>query len=965
MSDKKLISPLLDGFTLGNPMSNRSGVRCYPAIKENSDKKYIVKQISVPASQVQLDALLLTGAYKDPADAMDYFKAQADGIVEEAQWLQKLSRLEGFLPYEGWQVEPMADGKLGYRIFLVSSYKRTLEKYMRRSLMTHLQAINLGLDLCAAMAICRRAGFLYVDLKPANIFLSENREYRIGDLGFVKLDSLKFTSMPQKYVSPYSPPEVHDAINPLNETVDTYALGMVLYQIYNDGNLPFKDKAPAEELPSPCNADYEIAEIIMKAIAPKVEDRWADPLEMGKALAAYLQRNTVNNEPISTPAAIILDPEIEPVSEVRFASETETASPVGEPTAEEKPATAEEPSSREALVPEEASAPAETPVPEKAPAPLETPAPVEASALGKESAPVTEAEPEKVAVAVAAAVSQDLPTEADEEDEKLFDFDLEGLDLRDYDDIQAQEEEASTDESIDEPVSEKGKKKWLAPLVALLILAILFGGAFHYYQNFYLQTIDQMTVEGGVKTLTVILDTKVDNSLLSVSCTDTYGNTLNQPVENGKAVFTDLKAGTQYRLDVEIDGFHGLKGYTSQFFTTPTTTEVVSFTAVTGAEDGSVMLTFTIDGADTEEWVVTYGTEGEVYQVETFSGHSVTIRDLTVGKEYTFTLSSAQNLNLSGLTEVRFTASRLVVAENLRVVSYVDGDLKVQWTAPEDVDVPSWTVRCFSEAGEQQILSTDHTEILIPNIDTTKAYTVEVIAEGMTQAVRTNVSANPLTILDVVINDEDPQSLSVSWDFSGDAPEGGWLLLYSIDGSDYQNVVKCEGASGVISPRVHGASYELEIRSADGISIFENVVDYDSPNAEIFDEHYLPADQISANLLVTPDDANWSYKTVDSTDFTSSFALGSPISILLHAKKDFMVPYGEMNILYVLRDSNSHVVAELVGQETMDWRDMWVNTDYHYCELDLPKVPETPGNYTLALYFNGKAVMTIEFTVTE
>lgn len=258
MSDKLNISPLLDGFTLGNPMSSRSGVRCYPAIKENSDKKYIVKVISIPASQVQLDALLLTGAYKDPADAMDYFKELSDGIIQEAEILQKLSPLEGFLPYEGWQIEPMENGQLGYRVYLLSSFKRTLDKYLRRNLMTHLQAVNLGLDLCAALAICRRAGYMYVDLKPTNVFMSDEREFRIGDLGFVKLDSLKFNSLPAKFVSKYSAPELHDAMNSINETADTYALGMLLYQIYNDGNLPFKDKAPAEELPSPCNADYEI-----------------------------------------------------------------------------------------------------------------------------------------------------------------------------------------------------------------------------------------------------------------------------------------------------------------------------------------------------------------------------------------------------------------------------------------------------------------------------------------------------------------------------------------------------------------------------------------------------------------------------------------------------------------------------------------------------------------------------------
>ena len=59
MSDHKLVSPLLDGFVMGNPMSIHDGICCCPAMKENTDKKYIVKIISIPESQVQLDALLL------------------------------------------------------------------------------------------------------------------------------------------------------------------------------------------------------------------------------------------------------------------------------------------------------------------------------------------------------------------------------------------------------------------------------------------------------------------------------------------------------------------------------------------------------------------------------------------------------------------------------------------------------------------------------------------------------------------------------------------------------------------------------------------------------------------------------------------------------------------------------------------------------------------------------------------
>ena len=157
MSDFKNISPLLDGFSVGNPISEHHGIVCCPAVKENTDKKFILKIISIPATQAQLDALLLAGAYKDPADAMDYYRNIGEDILSEAALLKQLAKLEGFLSYEGWQMEPITRRRLGYQIFLVGSYKRSLEKYMRKNAVTHLEALNLGMDLCTALSVCRQA----------------------------------------------------------------------------------------------------------------------------------------------------------------------------------------------------------------------------------------------------------------------------------------------------------------------------------------------------------------------------------------------------------------------------------------------------------------------------------------------------------------------------------------------------------------------------------------------------------------------------------------------------------------------------------------------------------------------------------------------------------------------------------------------------------------------------------------
>ena len=70
MSEFKLISPLLDGFIMGDPISDHHGVRCCPAMHTETEHKYIVKIISIPATQTQVDALLLTGAYSNKEDVL-------------------------------------------------------------------------------------------------------------------------------------------------------------------------------------------------------------------------------------------------------------------------------------------------------------------------------------------------------------------------------------------------------------------------------------------------------------------------------------------------------------------------------------------------------------------------------------------------------------------------------------------------------------------------------------------------------------------------------------------------------------------------------------------------------------------------------------------------------------------------------------------------------------------------------
>lgn len=972
MSEPKLISPLLDGFTMGSAISEHNGVRCYPAMRENSDQKYIVKIISIPASQSQVEALLLTGAYREPTAVLEYFRELSDNVEKEAACLKNLSRLEGFLAFEGWQVVPMENGRMGYEVYLLSSFRQALEKYVRRNNMTHLGALNLGIDMCNALSAARRAGWIYVDLKPSNIFISENKEYRIGDLGLMELEGLDLAALPAKYRNAYTAPELQDEMLSPNTTQDTYALGMILYQIFNDGQLPQVPHPTEDPLPPPVNADYELAEILLKACDPNPKNRWESPVEMGQALVAYMQRNAVQDIPIIPPVAQITE-DTEPVV-LNQPTKDETLPGMND----EKLLTMEE------LSPEmtEMMEQADDLIHHDLPAPPV--APEGATVEQLEADVLKAAEEKKQAEAELQAMldqlaEQEAQEAANREQEEKLAAEAAAILSEPVPNNSVKKVAPAAKEKKEDNFSDLSHKRRKARLKAffttvaiVLVLALLGGAGYWYYTEHYVQMIDSLSVEGSEDTMTVRLDTDIDESLLTVICTDNFGNTTQQPVHNGTAVFADLLPDMLYRIRVEMDGFHRLDGSTTHEYVTPTETRIVSFTAVTGPEDGSVILNFTVDGPDSEEWTALCTDQNGETVTHTFTGHMVTVNGLNVGSTYTIRLAPTTELYIPGEDSLEFTASSIIIAENLDIIIDAQGNLAVTWTAPEGAQVSSWNVRCYSTDGYEQKLTTDQLTATFNEISAGTAYTVEVTAEGMTQPARAGITANPIYITDVQVDDSDLMTLRVSWNYTGKAPEGGWLLLYTIDGSEQAQVVQCQDTSGVIEVRVPSATYDLTIQAADGSTVFQNTHSYRTANADIYQNedqafyrklHY---DHFFVHSFKTPEKANWNHNDVYQGMYTNTFAPGEGISVLMYYMKDFYIRHEDVTVMFVIRDESGNVLTDYLSMDNLDWRDdLWNGPNYHYCGLNVPKVPTEPGKYSMGIYFDGLAITSMEFTITE
>ena len=517
-----------------------------------------------------------------------------------------------------------------------------------------------------------------------------------------------------------------------------------------------------------------------------------------------------------------------------------------------------------------------------------------------------------------------------------------------------------------QPVDITKNRRSKAPLV-FLILLVLFSavGVFSYwfYFNFYLQPVNGISITGSQNEMTVTVDTPVADSLLTVHCTDVYGNSKTSSVERGQASFTDLSPNSLYNVLVTANGLHKLTGQVSDVFTTEGQTEIVSLTATSGQEDGYVLLNLTVNGHDPEEWVVSATCEGEDNVIQNFSGHSVTIKGLTVGKEYTFRLTTSDGSNLGGQTSVKYKVVSLITANNLEVISRLGGDLTVGWEAPANAAVDSWTVRCYADNYDESQTVTG-TIATFKNTTNEKAYTIEVTPAGMTEPTRLTISANPITIASFDIQESEEGSLDVSWLFEGKAPADGWLLMYSLNDSDSSSVIKCTEAKGSISPRIPDTTYHMTVQVGDDTSIFNNTFSYTTKAAGTFSTQGLSADKIQSRLLKTPNQAKWLADDLTDDDYTTTFQSGDKISIVLEATVKFFVDHEDIQVMYVFRDSNDEPIPALVSEETIDWYDLFYDGKYQLGELNLPKAPTEAGDYTVTVYFNGSPVATNSFTIS-
>lgn len=626
LSEQMLKSPVLEDMQVLSCLSNLGGVSTYLVKSEITEKKYLFKCLSVPESQTHVEGLKYSGAIKTVGEAQAYYSKVVNGYKIELETLKELAKNHTIACFTNWSIIPKDDA-VGFDIHLLASDKQTLSDYLASTAMTQAKAANLGMDLCRSLMDLRSAGYVHSNIKPSNVYLNSKGHFVLGDLGIISLDELKYAAIPERRLGKYTAPELFDVMQYPNTTVDIYSIGLMLYNIYNGGHNPFEDehtsaKGASEKrisgcrLPAPLFADYEMAEIILKACAFAPADRYQTPEELFGDLDAYVLRNAPEETLIVPPIVAdddlllseeAIQEELEPMHFAK-ADDLEDAfihhfSPDAEVLNDSIEAIRHE--QADAAVPVQPKA---VPVAESAPAEEEQAADAEAAEC--------EAEPQK----------KKLPLWA-----------------------------------------------WISG-AAVLLVAVLTAGYFLLAPSVKGYTV----IETGADSLTIALDSSRDASAFIAVCKDSYGNRFTATAEGKNLIFTSLSPGTKYSVELRSASFLPMRGTDRFTVSTATATNITSF-VVKPLNESAVELSFAIVGRDQQEWTIAYEAEDAERKEVTFFGHEITISDLLPNNNYTFTILSNSAVSLSGKTQVQYdTTIRITVHEIQQ--EYTETGVILTWT---------------------------------------------------------------------------------------------------------------------------------------------------------------------------------------------------------------------------------------------------------------------------------------------
>jgi serine/threonine-protein kinase len=205
-----------------------------------------------------------------------------------------------------------SDGGLPYLVMEYVPGESLAQLLVSQGRLTPRRAVELAIQVCAALAAAHAQGLVHRDVKPANVLVSPDGQVKVTDFGIVKASAattLTGTGTVLGTAAYLSPEQAQG--HPVDARSDLYGLGCVLYELLC-GSPPFgsgADRSPVavatrhvSEPPPPPSArnpqvDPALDQVVLTALAKNPAQRYQSAIDMQDALQGVLAGDAVPAAP--------------------------------------------------------------------------------------------------------------------------------------------------------------------------------------------------------------------------------------------------------------------------------------------------------------------------------------------------------------------------------------------------------------------------------------------------------------------------------------------------------------------------------------------------------------------------------------------------------------------------------------------------------------------------------------------
>lgn len=152
------------------------------------------------------------------------------------------------------------------------------------------QTVQIGIEMCQAIAKAWEQDVVHRDIKPSNILLTEDGHAKLSDFGIAQVGQMSQRTQSDSShpgTPAYKSPEQELARGYLDERSDIYSLGLVLYEALS-GAMYKRERTSLRQL---CpDTPKPLAKVVMKALSQDLTERYQHASEFEEALRHALDK---------------------------------------------------------------------------------------------------------------------------------------------------------------------------------------------------------------------------------------------------------------------------------------------------------------------------------------------------------------------------------------------------------------------------------------------------------------------------------------------------------------------------------------------------------------------------------------------------------------------------------------------------------------------------------------------------